>query len=140
MSTNAPLSAVPHRSYVTAVFAAAVLAIGFSAAASAKPTQEQTPPRSEWSAPSGGAGVVTNPVDQPLRDADVLIQIDRPRGKSQTSKATTTLLNRFSELGFSDVREFRRDGDSYVALATNPQGRPVTVFIDPAKGMVAAQQ
>ncbi|HYE51985.1 MAG TPA: hypothetical protein VEB20_20490 [Azospirillaceae bacterium] len=81
-------------------------------------------------------------------DAEVLAEIDKPtdlgerKGPAQRELALmqTTLLNRFSQLGFSDVREFRREGESYVAEAQTAEGQWVTVVMDPASGTIVARR
>ncbi len=51
----------------------------------------------------------------------------------------TTLLNRFSQLGYSKVSNFRRDGETYVAEVTSPEGEEQTVIIDPMSGTIVAR-
>lgn len=43
----------------------------------------------------------------------------------------TTLLNQLSAAGYVSVRDFRRDGDRYVASAMDRQGQWTTVVLDP---------
>lgn len=73
----------------------------------------------------------------------VLAHIDRnsmTRAPKQTEAemTATALLNRFSQLGFAGVREFRREGDHYVAQAQTMDGTWVKVTIDPVDGNVRA--
>lgn len=106
-----------------------------------------------------------NPGDMPARDAaanDAMAQPAMPQsgstgpatsgvlthvdagtiakapGQSVREMTATALLNRFSQLGFAGVREFRRDGDHYVAQAQTTDGRWVNVTVDPVNGDVRA--
>lgn len=55
----------------------------------------------------------------------------RGRGQKPTELQQTTLLNRLSAAGYVSVRDFRKDGDRYVANAMTPQGQWTTVVLDP---------
>lgn len=73
----------------------------------------------------------------------VLAEVDVPEGTSARQRVAvvqTALLNRFSQLGFSEIREFRREGETYVAEATDPEGEEVTVVLDPASGTIVARR
>ncbi len=80
--------------------------------------------------------------------ADVLVEIDDPANVEQrsgpeqrpTALMQTTLLNRFSQLGFSEVRDFRREGESYIAEALSKDGDWVTVVMDPMSGTIVARR
>lgn len=77
---------------------------------------------------------------------EVLVEIDEVDdarlgpAQRRLSVMQTTLLNRFSQLGFSDVREFRREGETYVAEAVDGDGQEVTVVLDPASGTIVARR
>lgn len=113
--------------------------------------QELTPRAPAAPAPvaSGPAAHDTHRQDMPQSGSTgpatsgVLAQIDRnsmTRAPNQTEAemTATALLNRFSQLGFAGVREFRRDGDHYVAQAQTMDGTWVKVTIDPGDGNVRA--
>lgn len=85
------------------------------------------------------------PVDagggQVLVEIDEVPNLDGRGGEARRRIALmqTTLLNRFSQLGFSDVTDFRREGETYVAEAVTAQGNEVTVTIDPLSGSIVAR-
>jgi len=114
--------------------ASVVLLLSLSPAAFAQTPEGPTP----GTAPVAAAG----------EDVEVLVEIDRPPNmderdgpaRRELAIMQTTLLNRFSELGFSDVEEFRREGETYVAEAVDADGQEVTVVIDPIAGTVIARR
>lgn len=55
----------------------------------------------------------------------------RGRGQKPVELQQTTLLNQLSAAGYVSVRDFRKDGDRYVANAMTPQGQWTTVVLDP---------
>lgn len=55
----------------------------------------------------------------------------RGRGQKQIELQQTTLLNQLSAAGYVSVRDFRKEGDRYVANAMTPQGQWTTVVLDP---------
>lgn len=61
-------------------------------------------------------------------------------GPARTARMQTMLLNRFGQLGFGEVREFRREGDTYVTEALSKNGDWVTVVLDPVTGTIAARR
>lgn len=81
-------------------------------------------------------------------DVQVLAELDDPEvasGQGRPSQAQladiqTKLLNRFSQLGFGEVREFRREGESYVTEALSKDGNWVTVVLDPMSGTIVARR
>lgn len=55
----------------------------------------------------------------------------RTPGQKPVELQQTTLLNQLSAAGYVSVRDFRKDGDRYVANAMDRQGRWTTVVLDP---------
>jgi len=55
----------------------------------------------------------------------------RGRGQNDLELTQTSLLNEFSAQGFTAVRDFRKNGQNYVANVQDQQGRWMTVEIDP---------
>lgn len=55
----------------------------------------------------------------------------RGRGQRPVELQQTTLLNQLSAAGYVSVRDFRKEGDRYVASAMTPQGQWTTVVLDP---------
>ncbi|PWC85876.1 hypothetical protein TSH100_15020 [Azospirillum sp. TSH100] len=55
----------------------------------------------------------------------------RGRGQKPIELQQTTLLNQLSAAGYVSVRDFRKEGDRYVANAMTPQGQWTTVVLDP---------
>jgi hypothetical protein len=55
----------------------------------------------------------------------------RGRGQKPIELQQTTLLNQLSAAGYVSVRDFRKEGDRYVASAMTPQGQWTTVVLDP---------
>ncbi|CBS86910.1 hypothetical protein [Azospirillum lipoferum] len=55
----------------------------------------------------------------------------RVPGQKPVELQQTTLLNQLSAAGFVSVRDFRKDGDRYVASAMDRQGQWTTVVLDP---------
>ncbi|SMH58836.1 hypothetical protein [Azospirillum agricola] len=60
----------------------------------------------------------------------------RGRGQNDLELSQTTLLNQFSAAGYTMVRDFRKDGDRYVAQAQDRDGRWSSVELDPRAGTV----
>lgn len=77
-----------------------------------------------------------------LAEIDVPTDVDERLGSDQqrTALMQTTLLNRFSQMGFSEVRDFRREGESYIAEALSRDGDWVTIVMDPVNGTIVARQ
>lgn len=84
----------------------------------------------------GGASAATGRV---LVDLDRIPNADARRGPGQTPRElmATSLLNNLSGYGFSDVRNFHKSGQNYVADVQNRDGRWMTVQIDPNTGTIA---
>lgn len=55
----------------------------------------------------------------------------RAPGQKPVELQQTTLLNQLSAAGYVSVRDFRKEGDRYVASAMDRQGRWTTVVLDP---------
>lgn len=55
----------------------------------------------------------------------------RVPGQKPVELQQTTLLNQLSAAGYVSVRDFRKDGDRYVASAMDRQGQWTTVVLDP---------
>lgn len=75
----------------------------------------------------------------------VMMQVDRSeltdrrgRGQNNMELMQTSLLNSFSAAGFRAVRDFRKDGDRYVATAMDQTGNWVTVQMDPSTGAISS--
>ena len=83
---------------------------------------------------SGSTGPASTGV---LTHVDTATFAKEPKQTTREMTATA-LLNRFSQLGFAGVREFRRDGDHYIAQAQTTDGKWVNVTIDPMSGDVRA--
>ncbi|HYD31568.1 MAG TPA: hypothetical protein VEB64_12020 [Azospirillaceae bacterium] len=67
----------------------------------------------------------------------------RPRmgpAQRQLELVQTTLLNQFASLGYVDMRDFRREGERYLAQVQNRDGNWVTVEINPITGDITTQQ
>lgn len=62
------------------------------------------------------------------------------RDQNELELSQTTLLNQFGQLGFADMRNFRKDGAAYVAEVQTVEGIWQTVEIDPASGNVTTRQ
>ncbi len=92
-----------------------------------------------------GRGAIVGPQSAPRERGDVLVDIDRVPafeermgpGQTRLELVQTTLLNRFSALGFNAVREFRREDERYFAEALTPGGEWVPVEIDPNMGTIS---
>lgn len=107
--------------------------------------QGRAPDLSDPAAPGTGTGL--DAAQAPATGGtEVLVEIDEVDdarlgpAQRRLSVMQTTLLNRFSQLGFSDVREFRREGETYVAEAVDGDGQEVTVVLDPASGTIVARR
>lgn len=74
-----------------------------------------------------------------LVDLDRIPNFEQRRGPGQTPRALmqTSLLNNFSAYGFTAVRDFRKVGDNYMADAQAPDGRWITVALDPDSGTIS---
>lgn len=59
------------------------------------------------------------------------INTRRGRGQNDLELTQTSLLNEFSAQGFTAVRDFRKNGQNYVANVQDQQGRWMTVELDP---------
>ncbi|ANC91652.1 hypothetical protein A6A40_06890 [Azospirillum humicireducens] len=57
--------------------------------------------------------------------------VRRTPGQKPVELQQTTLLNQLSAAGYVSVRDFRKEGDRYVASAMDRQGRWTTVILDP---------
>lgn len=55
----------------------------------------------------------------------------RGPGQKPIELRQTTLLNQLSAAGYVSLRDFRKEGDRYVANAMTPQGEWTTVVLDP---------
>nr|WP_295836111.1 hypothetical protein [uncultured Azospirillum sp.] len=55
----------------------------------------------------------------------------RGPGQKPIELRQTTLLNQLSASGFVAVRDFRKEGERYIANAMTPQGEWTTVILDP---------
>ena len=55
----------------------------------------------------------------------------RGRGQNDLELTQTSLLNEFSAQGYTAVRDFRKNGQNYVANVQDQQGNWMTVEIDP---------
>lgn len=64
------------------------------------------------------------------------IQSRRGRGQNELELTQTTLLNEFSAQGYTAVRDFRKNGENYVANVQDQQGRWMTVELDPRTGSI----
>lgn len=76
-------------------------------------------------------------------DSEVLAEVEKSSAGSareRTAEMQTKLLNRFSQLGFSDVREFRREGETYMTEAKTAEGEWVNVVLDPTSGTILARK
>jgi hypothetical protein len=78
-------------------------------------------------------------------DRQVLMNVDRTdatqrRGTGQRNKELmqTTMLNQFAAAGFTSVRDFRKQGDNYIAEAQNQDGTWTTVELNPSTGTISA--
>lgn len=63
-------------------------------------------------------------------------EVRRGPGQNPTELMQTTLLNQFSAAGFVQVRDFRKQGQSYIAQAMTPAGDWSTVQLDPTTGRI----
>lgn len=59
--------------------------------------------------------------------------------RQKNAQLSTQLLNRFNTLGFADVKEFSRQGESYKTEAKTSEGQWVTVMINPQAGTITQQ-
>ncbi|HYH18786.1 MAG TPA: PepSY domain-containing protein [Azospirillum sp.] len=90
--------------------------------------------------------VVTSPgMGSGMGGGGVMMQVDRSdlaerrgRGQNNMELMQTSLLNSFSAAGFRAVRDFRKDGDRYVANAMDQNGNWVTVQMDPSTGAISS--
>lgn len=64
------------------------------------------------------------------------IQNRRGRGQNDLELRQTSLLNVFSGAGYIQVRDFRKEGDRYVAQAQDRSGRWASVEMDPRTGTI----
>lgn len=64
------------------------------------------------------------------------VQSRRGRGQNDMELKQTSLLNQFSAAGWAAVRDFRKDGNRYVAEAQDRSGRWSTVELDPTTGTI----
>lgn len=64
------------------------------------------------------------------------IQNRRGRGQNDLELRQTSLLNVFSGAGYISVRDFRKEGDRYVAQAQDRSGRWASVEMDPRTGTI----
>jgi len=89
--------------------------------------------------------VVTSPGMGSGVGSGTMMQVDRSeladrrgRGQNNMELMQTSLLNSFSAAGFRAVRDFRKDGDRYVATAMDQTGNWVTVQMDPSTGAISS--
>ncbi|PWC37602.1 PepSY domain-containing protein [Azospirillum sp. TSO35-2] len=72
--------------------------------------------------------------------SDASVTGRRGRGQKPLELQQTTLLNQLSAAGYSAVRDFRKDGDRYVASAMDQKGQWSTVVLDPHTGSIAPRR
>jgi len=60
----------------------------------------------------------------------------RGRGQNEKELVQTSLLNEFSGMGFTAVRDFQKRGDNYVATVQDQSGRWMNVELDPRTGQI----
>lgn len=75
---------------------------------------------------------------QVLMNVDPNMQGRADRGQNRLELMQTSLLNYFSAAGFTAVRDFRKQGESYVAEAQDQNGRWTTVELDPRTGTISS--
>lgn len=80
--------------------------------------------------PGAAMGAATGSAETRHRP-DAGIAARRGPGQKPVELQQTTLLNQLSAAGYVTVRDFRKDGDRYVASAMDGQGRWTTVVLDP---------
>lgn len=76
-------------------------------------------------------------------DSQVLAEVEKPakgNARQRTAETQRALLNRFSQLGFADVREFRREGETYITEAKTAEGDWVSVVLDPESGTIVQRK
>ena len=59
------------------------------------------------------------------------------RGQNRKELMQTSLLNYFSAAGFTSVRDFRKQGENYVAEAQSANGTWSTVLLDAKTGTIS---
>lgn len=75
---------------------------------------------------------------QVLMNVDPNVQQRADRGQNRKELMQTSLLNYFSAAGFVSVRDFRKQGDNYIAEAQDQNGRWSTVELDPRTGTISS--
>lgn len=84
-----------------------------------------------YSGSTGGAPMAATGSSETRHRQDAGIAARRGPGQKPVELQQTTLLNQLSAAGYVTVRDFRKDGDRYVASAMDGQGRWTTVVLDP---------
>ncbi len=92
---------------------------------------------------SGTMGTTGSATGSMQGNRQVIMQVDPsmlPRnvpGNSRTALMQTALLNYFSAAGFTAVRDFRKQGENYVAEAQSANGTWSTVLLDANTGTIS---
>lgn len=90
-----------------------------------------------------GASGSTSTASSGTGDTQVLAEVEKPskgNARQRTAETQRALLNRFSQLGFADVREFRREGETYITEAKTAEGDWVSVVLDPESGTIVQRK
>lgn len=87
--------------------------------------------RSQTTTSSGSTGYSTSGTGSGSAVSRDDITARRGRGQNDLELTQTSLLNEFSAQGYTAVRDFRKNGQNYMANVQDQQGRWMTVEIDP---------
>ncbi|WP_158043970.1 hypothetical protein [Skermanella pratensis] len=96
----------------------------------------QAPPATP-TAPSSGASTGTQLSLEQGRPS-VADRMDKDQREMELVQ--TSLLNRFGGMGFAEMRNFRKIGETYAAEVRTVEGVWINVVIDPVTGAVTVQQ
>lgn len=92
---------------------------------------------------TGSATGSTSTASSGSGDTQVLAEVEKPskgNARQRTAETQRALLNRFSQLGFANVREFRREGETYITEAQTSGGDWVSVVLDPESGTIVQRK
>lgn len=100
-------------------------------------TMNNTMPNSGAMGTTGSAAGTMQGNRQVIMNVDPNMNQRAERGQNRKELMQTSLLNYFSAAGFTSVRDFRKQGENYVAEAQSANGTWSTVLLDTKTGTIS---
>lgn len=100
-------------------------------------TMNNTMPNSGAMGTTGSAAGTMQGNRQVIMNVDPNMNQRAERGQNRKELMQTSLLNYFSAAGFTSVRDFRKQGENYVAEAQSANGTWSTVLLDSKTGTIS---